>query len=295
MSTADRIDIPLSKDASARFLPWMVAFLTYVAALAFAGFLALEQISASWTDALTGSVTVELVPNEGDEPARTAERVARTLEVLRSFPGVESATALPKSDVLDLLEPWIGNALDADALPLPEIIDVTLTGESAIDLEVLNQRLAAASGAIADDHGDWQRRLVRFLGTMEWAALAVVVVVAVAAVIMVAFATRGSLATHRDTIELLHLIGAPDTYIAKQFQSHAMRLALIGSIFGALLAAATALSVGLSADELSASEGRAFIAPFIPAISTLILPPVAAVVALVTARRMVLSALKRMV
>ncbi len=295
MTGPQRVDIPLSRDASARFLPWMVAFLTYVAALAFAGFLSLQQVSAGWTQALEGSVTVEIVPAEGEPEEETEDRVRRSLDLLRSFPGVVEATVLPEAEVLLLLEPWIGSALDPDALPLPRLIDVAIAPGEPLDIDLLNQRLAAASGAVADDHGDWQRRLSRFLSAMEWAALAVVSVVAVAAVIMVAFATRGSLSTHRETIELLHLIGAPDAYIARQFQGHAMRLAFIGSVFGALLAGITVFVIGNAADGLEAAAGLALLQRAMPVLATLTLPPIAAIVALVTARRMVMSALRRMV
>jgi len=295
MSGGPRVDIPLSRDASARFLPWMVAFLTYVAALAFAGFLSLQQVSTGWTQALEGSVTVEVVPAEGEPAEETEDRVRRSLELLQSYPGVIDATVLPEPDVLLLLEPWIGSALDADSLPLPRIIDVTVSPGDPLDLDLLNQRLAAASRAVADDHGDWQRRLSRFLGAMEWAALAVVSVVALAAVIMVAFATRGSLATHRETIELLHLIGAPDAYIARQFQSHAMRSALVGSILGAVLAGATVFVIGNAADGLETASASPFLHRAVPVLATLMLPPIASVVSLVTARRMVMSALRRMV
>ena len=295
MNQNSRVDIPLSRDASTRFLPWMVAFLTYVAALAFAGFLALHHLSLDWTDAIAGSVTVELLPLDGEEPEALAARVEATIEILRAEPGVESAEALSEADVLLLLEPWIGSALNAEALPLPRIFDVSVASGAQIDLAALNDRLLAATGAVADDHADWQRRLLGFLGAMEWAALAVVSVVTVAAVLMVAFATRGSLTTHRDTIELLHLIGAPDSYIARQFQFHAMRLALIGSAAGALLAAATVLVVGQNAGALLSDGDAWFHARLLPAAATLVLPPVAALVALVTARRMVLAALRRMV
>ena len=44
--------------------------------------------------------------------------------------------------------------------------------------------------------------------------------VGLATVAIVIFATRAGMAIHHDTIEILHLIGAKDSFIASQFQRH---------------------------------------------------------------------------
>src|SRR3546814_9385091 len=65
-------------------------------------------------------------------------------------------------------------------------------------------------------------------------ALVVVLLVVLAASIMVAFVTRMGLAAHQRSIELLHMIGAQDSYVARQFQNHALRFGLRGGIIGLL-------------------------------------------------------------
>lgn len=294
MASGRQSDIPLSRDASARFLPWIVAFLTYIAALSVAGYLALSQVSSAWNDGLSKALTVEVGVVEGEDESALNTRVQGTVALLRGYPGVDSVEILSKAQMREFLEPWLGNALDIGALPLPRLIDVRLTDGTPIDIAALNEKLADATGARADDHAVWRDRMARFLGSLEWAAIAIVAVVVAAAVIMVAFATRGSLATHRDTIELLHLIGARDEYVAHQFQRHAMRLALLGSVIGALAAAATAFLILQSASGLAAGANLPSENPYLPVLVTLVLPPVSTVVALITARRTVLSALRRM-
>jgi cell division transport system permease protein len=51
------------------------------------------------------------------------------------------------------------------------------------------------------------------------------------------------LAIHRRVIEIVHLVGAQDSYIARQFLFHALRLGLLGGTIGAALAAATWLGL----------------------------------------------------
>ncbi|WP_425407498.1 cell division protein FtsX [Hwanghaeella sp.] len=294
MAAGRQSDIPLSRDASARFLPWIVAFLTYIAALSVAGFLALNQLSVDWNDGLSNAITVEVTAAEGEEEDSVNTRVQNTVALLRGYPGVEKVEVLARAQIREFLEPWLGNALDISALPLPRLIDVKLASGTDIDVAALNERLATTSGARADDHAVWRDRMERFLGSLEWAAIAIVAVVVAAAVIMVAFATRGSLATHRETIELLHLIGARDEYIARQFQRHAMRLALLGSMLGALAAMGTAFLISQSASGLATGAGLPTDGNLMPVLATLALPPVSTLVALITARRTVLAALQRM-
>ena len=62
-----------------------------------------------------------------------------------------------------------------------------------------------------------------------------------AAVLTVIFTTRAGLAVHHAVVEVLHLIGARDGYIARQFQRQALRLALRGGIVGLVLTLATLL------------------------------------------------------
>jgi cell division transport system permease protein len=70
--------------------------------------------------------------------------------------------------------------------------------------------------------------------------------------VAVGFAVRTGLAIHRDVVEVLHLIGARDSYIARQFASHAFRSTLKGGIIG--LAAAVSLVAALA-------EGRGALGP----------------------------------
>ena len=53
-------DVPLARDASQRFLPWLVAFMVYLAVLAFLGALAVHKGIQRWDSGLAGHLTVEI-------------------------------------------------------------------------------------------------------------------------------------------------------------------------------------------------------------------------------------------
>jgi cell division transport system permease protein len=122
-----------------------------------------------------------------------------------------------------------------------------------------------------------------------------VALVALTAIAAVVIATRGGLAMHHDAIDLLHLMGAEDQYIADQFAGQALRLGLRGGVLGLLLAAATLSMLALG--------GRAIDPRLLPQLwpegaesAVLLLVPVTtAFLGWLTARATVLRALKRMV
>src|SRR5262249_32573068 len=236
-----RLDLPLDRDGSARFLPWIVALMVYLASLALAGTLVVRDAVMRWDRGLTGPLTVELPPASS---GRDDGVVAAALKVLRGTPGVIRADAIDPKRTAALLEPWLGADIDAVDLPLPRLVDVQIEPRAGVDLRTLGERLAAAvPGAQLDDHRRWLDRVLRTALAIEIVAGIIVGLVGLAAVLAVIFATRTGLAVHHGIVEVLHLIGARDGYIARQFELHALRLGIKGGVAGLLLAVLTLVGI----------------------------------------------------
>jgi cell division transport system permease protein len=292
------LDIPFDRDGSGRFLPWLIALMVYLAALATSGALALDQALTRWNRGLAGTLTVELpVRSEADQGDGGLNAA---LLVLRAAPGVLAATPLEREKVAKLLEPWLGADFPADELALPRLVDVRIDVGRGVDLAALRAQLAkAAPGAVLDDHRLWLDRLASLGFSIELTALVILALVGAAAVLAVIFTTRTGLSVHRDVIELLHLMGARDGYIAGQFQHQALRLGLGGGLIGLVLALVTL--AGLSYAASAAAElGQAAtplpnlqLAPW-NWVTLGLLPGAAALIAMLTARLTVLGALARM-
>jgi cell division transport system permease protein len=229
-------DVPLRNDPASRFLPWTVGLQVLLGTLALAAAMLMSTVGDTWRTSLSGTLTVQVPPPEaasGGEAEPNGPRIDAALELLRKTPGIASAGLIPESRVAEILEPWLGSRALAIDLPLPALIDATAAPGAAIDVGALSERIArAVPGATVDDHAVWLRRLADFAGVTEAVALAVILVILAAAVVTVVFTTRTSLAIHRDIVEVLHLIGAQDSYVARQFQVHAFRLSLWGALGG---------------------------------------------------------------
>jgi cell division transport system permease protein len=69
--------------------------------------------------------------------------------------------------------------------------------------------------------------------------------IAAATAAVVILAARAGLETHRDTIEVLHMLGSTDAQVARLFQQRIALDTLLGGAFGTLVAAGIVLLVGM--------------------------------------------------
>lgn len=290
-----RTDLPLTSDPATRLLPWIISVMVFLAMLMLAGALVLTGATASWEKGLSGRYTVQIPPVEGETTDEAARRVERAIQVLSRTAGIAGAKQVPLSEVAESLEPWLGAGTSVVDLPLPYLIDVMLAKEPKVNIKQLRQQLTlAVPGASLDDHGAWRRQIADFILALQSLAAGVISLIVGCAVAAVVFATRSGIAVHHDVIMVLHLIGATDRYIARQFQRHAFRLALKGGFAGALLAAVT-LSIfhwGVVEFDPMIMPDMRFTAWHWAAIFAV--PVIACVIAMRTARATVLRELRQM-
>jgi cell division transport system permease protein len=282
----------LPRDRGAAPLDLLIGVMAFLAALALGCVLIAERTAASWERGLTGRLTVQILPDGG---AADAREVAAALTVLRQTPGVVRAQPVSDQGNLALVEPWLGRDLVIADLPFPRLIDVQLAPGANVDVAALAGRLkTAAPHSVLDDHGRWLGRLRDVARTFVLSALTILLLIAVATAATVAFATRAGLAAHRELVELLHLMGAQDHFIARAFEWHYFVGALAAATGGALVATAAFLAAGsLDGAGLAAVS---FLPPLglqpgeIPWL--LAVPAAAALIAWGTARLSVLAALR---
>jgi cell division transport system permease protein len=286
-----RTDLQLERDSLGRFLPWLIAFMVYLSVLAFAGMLALDDVATRWDRGMSGSLTVQMPPADAGGDKQTQA----VLKVLKSTPGIASAKFLDQKKLMTLLEPWLGSDALGAELPLPKLVDVTLDAGAEINIPALERRLkVVAPGASVDDHGVWLEHLINLIQTVKALALAVLVFIALATTATVIFATRTGLAIHHEAIEVLHLIGAQDSYIARQFASRALMLGLRGGIFGLLLALPTIWGIGTLARSLQSGLLPEFSLGLGHWAALACLPVVVALIAMISARLTVMRTLAGM-
>ena len=288
-----RSDLLHDKDSLNRFLPWLIAFMVFLVILAMAGMLVLNATAARWDRGISGTLTVQIMPGENSE--KDADRLQQVLSILARMPEVARYEALSDDQLMVLLEPWLGVVAGARDLPLPDLVDVELKPDADLDVAAFAKRLAArVPGTAVDDHRVWLDRLVNLIQTAQALAALVVVFIVLTTIGTVVFTTQTGLVIHRDAIEVLHLIGAQDSYIARQFAGRALALGLKGGLIGLLLALPTLFGIVTLARQMDSSILPDFtLTPVHWAILT-VLPLAVAFIAMLTARLTVMNALSRM-
>ena len=170
----------------------------------------------------------------GSIAGRNIETDVRTaVGIAGSTAGIADVRAYTKEESQALVEPWLGSGLALGDLPIPRMIVVKLQPGAAPDLRALRSALTAqVPSAILDDHRGWIDRMRTMADAAVIGGLAILALVVAATVLSVTFATRGTMAANRPIVEVLHYVGAKDSFVAGQFQRHFLLLGLKGGAIG---------------------------------------------------------------
>lgn len=275
-------------------MPWVIAIMVALTVIASAAGLALRNAADAARADLAGGLTVQIV--EADPPARDAQARA-ALERLRVMPGVREARAVPAEEVDALVQPWLGDArVGGDEIPVPALIDARLSGAAtpARIAAIAAQLRPIAPAARVDAQSTWLAPVFSAIGSLQWLALALVVLLAIATAAAVLLTARSGLGSHRATIEVVHLLGGTDAQIARVFQRSIGFGAATGGVFGMAGGALVVLFLGERFAALGAglAQGGA-----LRAVDWLLLgaiPFAGVALAVITARITVMRALRQM-
>jgi cell division transport system permease protein len=229
-----------------RALVAVVAIMTFLAALATGGVVLMLAAASEWQSEVARELTIQVRP--GGTRDIDAE-VRKAADIARAVPGIAEVRPYTREESARLLEPWLGTGLALDELPVPRLIVLKVARGATPDLDALRANLAErVSGASLDDHRGWIERMRAMAKTAIVGGVGVLTLVLAATVLSVAFATRGAMATNRPVVEVLHFVGARDSFIAWQFQRHFLALGLQGGAIGGGVALMLFAFAGMIAD-----------------------------------------------
>ena len=241
--------LPLGVDPGGRFLTLKVGLLVLLATLSLAVGMVMSSASESLQRSLSGTLTVQ-VP-AGLEQQSATESI---IEILRATPNIQDVREIPDREINEALEPWLGAQAPILDLPLPALVDVAIESGQTVDIQVLTKKLSAvAPGTVVEEHSMWLGRLIDITNTVETVSMSVMLLVLICVVITVVFSTRTWMAVNREAVEVLHLIGAHDSYIAHQFQKHTFWLSSVGAAGGFALGTSFVLLIQFYIGRLSDS------------------------------------------
>ena len=136
-------------------------------------------------------------------------------------------------------------------MPMPRLIDVKLKKDAEINFMALAEKLATvAPQASLDNHKLWLNKLINFASGLKMLALSVLALVIGITSGAIFYSTQTSLGLHKDIIEILHLLGAKDTYIAQQYAAKTAVLGFWGGLIGVVFAVPTIFVIAHLAQQI---------------------------------------------
>ncbi len=234
-----------------RTLMLLIAIMTFLSCVTLGAVVLVQKSAVAWSSDVGREVTIQIRPIEGEvmeSNIRTAQSIALAV------PGVASAEPLSLEQSQELLEPWLGTGLDLSALSIPRLIIVQLSDPQEADLDQLRRNLEAINGATLDTHAAWRHQLNTMAGTVVISGLLILALIMTATILAIVFATRGTMASNRTIVDVLHFIGASNSFIAGEFQGRFLRIGLRGGLFGGAGALLFFLAAGAVVGSVLPSE-----------------------------------------
>nr|WP_070960503.1 cell division protein FtsX [Hyphomonas sp. Mor2] len=288
MSKRETPLLPVS-DAREAALFFVVGALCFLAALAALTTRGTYKAAEAWGAQIEGDITVIM----RDTDRRTAEQAADRVTELAS---VFEARVLSREEVEALLEPSLGPGGMPDGLPVPMLMVVqadTSVGDPTASIEGVLDDLSI-DGDVAGNAG-YAENVRGALGVLRIVALSIVALLSATAVAVIAFATHAALLARKDIVEVLHLSGAEDRYIAGLFERRFWVLALqagLGGSVAALMITALIVFTGSGSDGVEAQLLPRLSLDFWDIVILLVTPLMAGLAARFAARTTVLASLK---
>lgn len=273
-------------------MPWVIAIMLFLTLLVAAAGLTLADTARQGGDDLAQQVTVQII--EADPVERAGQRVA-VARILRTVPGIVDVEAVPDAQVRNLLEPWLGSGvIDAD-IPVPALVDIRFDGiPDAVTLDKVRQILRPVAPVTRlDSHSSWMAPFFELMSALVWLAVSVLFLLLLATSAVVVLAVRSALNTHRETIQIMHMMGGTDLQAARLFQRRVALDALLGGVIGFGAAAALIITLGgrFAAVEPGLLAGASL--PWYGWLTLALIPLAVMGLAMLMARWTVVSALKK--
>lgn len=224
------------------FLIPLIAAMTFLAALMVAGAYAGQSLAKRWNNGAASTVILQIpetkstslpVQNTVTTP-NNSPSLQQIITLLSSAQELASFHKLSNDEINQLLAPWLHEDFQSLALPIPAIIELHLKANSNLSEDLKNSLKKINPNIIIEQSNFWSQRLNALANSLQSCAfLALGIVIFVAAAIT-AIATRTGLIQCRQTIEILHNLGASDHYISSRFAKRSAFLAFIGGCLGSL-------------------------------------------------------------
>jgi cell division transport system permease protein len=212
----------------------VIAIMSFLACLTAGAVYMINQSAEAWVKDIASEITVEL------DPVNTAD-IEKKMTLVSLFlakqAGITRVKPMSAEDSAKLLEPWLGHSQALSELPIPRLIAVEIDRSNPPDIKAVSAALSQNfEGVTLDDHRRWRAEIRTLTRSAAAGGFAVLALVAAATVAVIVSATRSAMASNREIIEVLHFVGANESFISREFERHFVGLGVRAGLVGAVSA-----------------------------------------------------------
>ena len=219
------------------FLGWIMTTMVYLALMALISSFFSTLSFDKWKGATRDLVTIHVPDPNQKIVSNNDTRLDAALKILRTLPNIENITILEKNDIEKLISPLVETDIFQNIL-LPALVEIRINNREVLpNLESSLKNLAP--DIFVENHAELFLFDSKVFFGAEKLFVAIVGLITMVAIISIIFAVFTGLSVNKEVIQVMHLIGAKNGFIARAFQKHIFIVLSFSSIFGACLAAGT--------------------------------------------------------
>lgn len=234
-----KTDIAFKSDINKGFLPFITAFMVFLACITLATAIIGNDLTTDWDRRMSNNITIQVLPDMRNKnpDKEIEERIKNITEILKQTPGIKSSYAMSLKETTELLKPWLGdigkNKLD---ITLPRIITVEVSDIIPLNIKALTDEIKNYSHLITiETYETWMSEFTKTLSALQTLLGLIIILILTTTGITICYATKSGLTTNKNVIEVMHMVGARNSYINKHFSNQMMQLSITGGIIGYII------------------------------------------------------------
>ncbi len=224
-----------------RSLTFVITIMAFLASLTAGGVYLVFNAASIWTNNISSEITVQVHSESGETGDA---KIAEIVKFLYDQNGIKRVTPYTREQSLKLVEPWIGKSQVLKSFTVPRLIAIEIDRDNPPEIPTLKKVLEAKfTGAMLDDHGLWRSEIHRLTRFLEIGGIGMLALMAAATAAVIIAAATSALASNREIVSVLNLVGAEEKFIANQFEMHFLWVGIKAGVAGAGMAALAFLAL----------------------------------------------------
>jgi cell division transport system permease protein len=234
-----------------RSLTLVITIMAFLASLTAGGVYLVFSAASVWTNNISSEITVQ-VQSRGNDTGDA--KIQEIVKFLYDQNGVKQVLPYTREQSLKLVEPWIGKSEVLRSFAIPRLIAIEIDRENPPEIPTLKKVLESKyPGAQLDDHGLWRGEIHRLTRFLELAGIGMLALMAAATAAVIIAAATSALASNREIVSVLNLVGAEEKFIANQFEMHFLWVGIKAGVAGAGMAALSFLALPRITESMGSS------------------------------------------